>query len=130
MSKTEIFILKWVAVLFIFTVIVYIFFAENKYTFIAGLFIGTFLSVIKFRLNAYNFFWVLSMKKAPNNILLVVLNLFWLFLFFMTIYLIYIIMGHVDINTMIGIFVGVSYIPVIIIISGILESLYIIKNKL
>lgn len=132
MKKTVWFILKWVVILFIITVLFSVFFITNKNSFITGLIIGTVMSLLRFIFNVRNFSQILSSAKTLNfnNTFLMIFNIFFLMLFFLIMFVILNRLSDINVLSIVGLLIGFSYIPIVIIVGNILESLYIIRNKL
>lgn len=132
MSKSENgldrFVVTWTIVLFITVFIISFFFISHRYEVIIGLIIGTVLSLLKFLFNSHNLTKILS-AKTPNVFSLVFLNTFFLGLIFLTVYILLSKLNIINIYTAVGIALGVGFIPLVIVVGGILQSLYIIRNK-
>lgn len=123
------FILKWLLMLFAVTLIIAMLFIEHKYSFIIGLTVGTFLSGFRFLLNVFNFNKIFTIKSKSNSIYMIIFNLFLTVVYFWIIYALFSRLEVIDIYLAIGIFIGISYIPMIIVLEGILQSLYVIRNR-
>lgn len=127
-SKTGSFIIKWVIILYIFTLIIYTFIGSNIRGFSSVLTVSTILSILKYLLNNYNFSKVLSQKK-PKLLLIIISNIGFMIALFISIYVLFRVFGQIDLFMSLGLILGVSYVPLVIIVSSILQSLYLIRNK-
>ena len=127
-KKLEKFVITWVAILFVvITSLIYLF-IYNRKDIIFGLIIGTFVSLLRFLMNSFNFAKILK-ARTPNIFNLILLNIFSLILLFLILFLLLNKIYLINIYTIVGVFIGVGLIPLVILIGGILQSLYIIRNK-
>lgn len=126
--KVERLIIQWVIILYLISLPIYSIIGECIIDFVIGLTLSTVLCLAKFLLNSYYFNTIISRKKS-NAFILIMTNLLFLVIFFISIYIIYKILGQISLIFICGITLGLSYIPSIIIIGNILQSLYIIRNK-
>ena len=127
-KKLEKFVITWVVILFVVIVSLLYLFIYNSKDIILGLIIGTLVSLLKFLMNSFNFGKILKVRM-PNIFNLVLLNIFSLMLLFLILFLLLNKIYLVNIYTIVGVFIGVGLIPLVILIGGILQSLYIIRNK-
>lgn len=127
-KKSEKFVTTWVTVLFVIAVCVSYVFIQKRIDVILGLTIGTLVSLLKFLINSYNFSKILA-NRMPNVFSLILTNVFTLIVLFLLLYLFLNKLNLINIYTIVGILIGVGFIPLVILAGGILQSLYIIRNK-
>ncbi len=125
--ENQIFI--WVFILFILTVLICSVFLTNNSTFIISLTVSTILCTIKFLINSYYFNKILNRKRA-NIVFATMYNVLAMIIFMLCIYLLYLYLGAIDLKAVIGLLTGVAYIPLVLTVRGILQSLYLIRNKI
>lgn len=127
-KKSEKFVTTWVTVLFVIAVCVSYVFIQKRIDVILGLTIGTLVSLLKFLINSYNFSKILA-NRMPNVFSLILTNVFTLIVLFLLLYLFLNKLNLINIYTIVGILIGAGFIPLVILAGGILQSLYIIRNK-
>lgn len=127
-SNKQLFLIKWAFILFLITTLTSIFFFKNKY-FLIGLCIGTLITTTKFVFNSYYFNKLLK-SEIKNSVIFGMINIF---ITLFVIFVICFIMNSfklINIYFISGLIIGLSYIIIVIFITSILQSLYIIRNKI
>lgn len=130
--KMQFFVLKWAVVLFIITSLISLLFLDNGINFIIGMTVGVVMHGLIFLINNYRFDKILSTAKRSSNtsnMWLVLINVLWMIIIFLITYLILDCFKVINLQTIIGLFIGVGFIPIVITFGGLLQSLYIIRNK-
>lgn len=127
--RTERFIVIGVAILFALTVLIYsIFFAVN-FGFIISLLMSTLLCTMKLLINSYYFNKILN-RKTSNIVFSMLYNALFILIFILCVYILKLYLGNIDLMAAIGLLIGAGYIPLVITVGGILQSLYFFRNKL
>lgn len=127
--KTEVFVVKWVSILYVLSIVAFLLFFKVHFLKIGlSLTIITVLCLIKFWLNSTNIYNQINRNKL-NGFIIIAYNLLFFLALFLGVYLIYKTFGYIDLYISIGLMLGVSYIPLVIVVGGILQSKYFIRNK-